>query len=119
MRSGDRVATATKEKETIATKETVAPSTVTPFTPEARIARVTPEGKIAAEFMKQWMFGPADPPTSLSSKPSFDNTPTHLHNLYNSRERLFLQHEEQTFGITWGGRMTPRHLPPRRSAVGS
>jgi len=55
-----------------------------------------------AGYLKQWMFDPNHAPHPLLAKPAFTGPADRNTNLKNSRERKFLQWEEQTFGINLG-----------------
>ena len=55
-----------------------------------------------AGYLMQWMFDPNHPHHPLRAKPDFNGPADRNTNVKNSRERKFLQWEEQTFGINLG-----------------
>jgi hypothetical protein len=65
-------------------------------------ADATSDATTAARYLKQWKFDPYHPGHLLYGKASFSGPASRNTNLWNTKERRFLQWEHQTFGINLG-----------------
>ncbi len=57
---------------------------------------------LVADYLKQWMFDPNNPPHPLYPKSAFSGPSSRNYNLKNLQTRRFLQWEHQTVGINLG-----------------